>query len=736
MRSSSTCAAALCALLAAFAALSTAAAAPEGTPALGLTQGLEDVARVRVDLRARGERLFVCSSDDGLQARAVEGRPIDAAPGALNPIADFRVGAELIVYPPDAPRCGGDADCTAPARCFNAQGAAYANPEGRGECGRPYAISAARGQCTADGAPDYIEVETPAAGVYQLDFAGEPETLTESGVTTRYFLADVRGADGAPAPPGRVFSAQWLLNAHGFANGTNATFYAQVEHAPGVGVTYAIRFADMRGFRYSVLANRRGLVEYPDRSWCMFGDAPDCAAFGMAEGRSARSVYPLYLAPPPSLAAPPAARIEALRFEDDAGTATLSPNGDGIQDVGTFSFSVDQPGIWRVIIDANGDGAFDASVDPTLSGITQADAPIEAIWDGTDAAGAPLPPGEYAFQVEHTIGEMHLPMFDIEDNQTGFVIERVEGPQRRPMPMFWNDTAVRDAGALIDADDAVEVLPEGSRLGAPIQRRRWVQPQVLDPDTERMIDLPLVFDTWTYAQRVTADAAECTQCDSPIDRVRLGPDDEDGDTDRDGLLDGDEDRNGDGVLDPGETDPDNPDTDGDGREDGFEVQAENPTDPTDADTDGDGLTDDIEDANGDGRLDPGETDPNYPDSDGDGLVDGREDFDGDGIVDPGESDPRVADTDGDGLDDGEDPDPTRADGPGLGDAGREDMGTGHDAGTNPRPPTSDVPAPGCGVTPVNDGPWGLAPFGLALYARRRRSKTNMPRAAHPADDGA
>ena len=51
------------------------------------------------------------------------------------------------------------------------------------------------------------------------------------------------------------------------------------------------------------------------------------------------------------------------------------------------------------------------------------------------------------------------------------------------MPMFWDDTAVRGAGALLDADDAVEVLPEGSRLGAPIQRRRWVQPQVLDPDT-------------------------------------------------------------------------------------------------------------------------------------------------------------------------------------------------------------------------------------------------------------
>ncbi len=44
------------------------------------------------------------------------------------------------------------------------------------------------------------------------------------------------------------------------------------------------------------------------------------------------------------------------------------------------------------------------------------------------------------------------------------------------------------------------------------------------------------------------------------------------DTDNDGIFDGIEDKNGNSIVDPGETDPDNPDTDSDGMPDGWEVQ--------------------------------------------------------------------------------------------------------------------------------------------------------------------
>jgi Ca-activated chloride channel family protein len=56
------------------------------------------------------------------------------------------------------------------------------------------------------------------------------------------------------------------------------------------------------------------------------------------------------------------------------------------------------------------------------------------------------------------------------------------------------------------------------------------------------------------------------------------------------------------------------DSDRDGLPDESETQAENPTDPQNPDTDGDGQLDGEEDRNRNGRVDPGETDPNQPDA--------------------------------------------------------------------------------------------------------------------------
>ncbi len=96
------------------------------------------------------------------------------------------------------------------------------------------------------------------------------------------------------------------------------------------------------------------------------------------------------------------------------------------------------------------------------------------------------------------------------------------------------------------------------------------------------------------------------------------------DSDRDGIPDGVEDANKDGRDDDGETDASKADTDDDELTDGVEKNGANPTNPEVADTDGDTLLDGDEDADKDGSFDPGETDPNSPDTDGGGANDGIE----------------------------------------------------------------------------------------------------------------
>ncbi|MCP4568661.1 MAG: hypothetical protein GY841_13875, partial [FCB group bacterium] len=108
------------------------------------------------------------------------------------------------------------------------------------------------------------------------------------------------------------------------------------------------------------------------------------------------------------------------------------------------------------------------------------------------------------------------------------------------------------------------------------------------------------------------------------------------------------DTDGDGLTDTLEadtlgTDPNLPDTDGDGFGDYIEAITIACLDPLNDDSDADNLLDGVEDGNTDGVLDPGETDPCDPDSDDDGLNDDLE---------IGCLDPRAWDSDGDYLPDG------------------------------------------------------------------------------------
>lgn len=94
------------------------------------------------------------------------------------------------------------------------------------------------------------------------------------------------------------------------------------------------------------------------------------------------------------------------------------------------------------------------------------------------------------------------------------------------------------------------------------------------------------------------------------------------DTDGDGIPDLTEDANGNGIMDTGETDPYNADTDSGGESDGAEKAAQrNPLDPLDdmtADRDGDGLSNWLEEEM--------RTDPKKADTDGDGINDKNDPF--------------------------------------------------------------------------------------------------------------
>jgi YD repeat-containing protein len=113
---------------------------------------------------------------------------------------------------------------------------------------------------------------------------------------------------------------------------------------------------------------------------------------------------------------------------------------------------------------------------------------------------------------------------------------------------------------------------------------------------------------------------------------------DDADSDDDGIPDGLEDKNRNGIVDPGETDPCNPDTDGDGIQDGTELGYTTPV----PDPDGPGPMKGTDIAIFQPDLDPATTtNPLLKDTDGDGIDDGVEDANRNGRVDAGESSPSI-----------------------------------------------------------------------------------------------
>ena len=67
----------------------------------------------------------------------------------------------------------------------------------------------------------------------------------------------------------------------------------------------------------------------------------------------------------------------------DVTPGLISPNGDGVQDNGTFAFEAPLPGIYRIYIDLNRDGDFDP-----LTEVIRRDAARvgrnQFVWDGTE----------------------------------------------------------------------------------------------------------------------------------------------------------------------------------------------------------------------------------------------------------------------------------------------------------------------------------------------------------------
>ncbi len=360
------------------------------------------------------------------------------------------------------------------------------------------------------------------------------------------------------------------------------------------------------------------------------------------------------------------------------GTDPLNPDtdGDGLLDgtesgvVGTDPLNpdTDGDGLFDGAEDANGDGRVDSGetdpLNPDTDGGGTKDGSERAY--GSDPQN-PLddpngdPDGDgLPTAVERSLGTDPLVAdTDLDGLGDGLEVSHGTHPRRVDTDGDGLPDGVEDANhdGVIGADETDPRLADTDGGGTDDGRER------LDGSDPRVAADDLEIDADGDGLTARQEAAE-------------GTDPDDADTDDDGLVDGQEptpeaaldfDSDADGLPDGLESGVALPSPDTDLTTGHFlaDLDPATTTDPLRADSDGGGTPDGAEDANRNGRVDPGESDPRRaaddgagpPDSDGDGLSDAVEtengldpqdpDTDDDGLMDGAESEP-LSDTDGDG----------------------------------------------------------------------------------------
>lgn len=620
----------------------------EGSEQLGLGLGLGEQTVVHIQIDAETETIRFCTSDDGIQSNPIVEIEQDLDPGGFANRDTRRSLSDVVLYPPTSRDCSSNQQCELGQLCMaSSEGLPVSesfDTEQTGECGYTFAVAPTAdpslGVCAGpDGARRYHSFTTTEAGVWRMDMVGERETLGAPLASTRFFDIEVLDSAGLIVSAPRVFSYQWFLVNHSNEQTAPVTLFPR-RRVAGEPYWYALTLDGVRDYDFGLLANSSGIAESEGRSsTCQqVVDnrlSPPCPlAF---EGRRATlfAQSPIFLRPTNALEPAPNFRISDLNIQDEAGTGSISPNADGIQDSFIISFNASTPGTLRLWIDIDLDGTASLSDELVLKREFQS-GPQELIWDGTDGNGARLGDGAFPFSAHFSFGELHVIGIGAESLDGNLDLQSLHTDNS---PMYWDDQSVHR-------------MTNAQRISSPWNAnaiRTW------EEEGYPLEDRPALYATWTLIDERILTEAGCRRCPEAQTTLLIGPDDDSPDSDEDGLADDEEDANQNGVIDPGETDPNNPDTDGDGLDDKTETDGE--PSPVRADTDQDGLNDGIEDESGDGFFQTGETDPTNPDTDGDGLFDGTEDANGNGRVDNGETDPRTPDTDGDGLLDGEDPFP-------------------------------------------------------------------------------
>lgn len=273
------------------------------------------------------------------------------------------------------------------------------------------------------GGYDAIEIPSNEVGDYIIEFN------LPSGISwLNLHLFDVTVANASnQTMSGRLHSQGWQFSTESFTNPFNGVVYPY----DGGNALYSVDFNGMQPWIFVVNFNSKGTADTGD----FLEDRKSKI------GNSTYGEFEVFLNPPDEELYPVLEREIDLIGKVEELDCTNSTY--------CIEFTTNSSGVMEGFLDFNNNGVYDEDNGEIYFGKEISKAGASCVpWDGKDAFGNRVTDTEFEIYASLSFGVTHLPLYDVEHQKNGFIINVVRPSTALQPKVFWDDRNIEDGEAL------------------------------------------------------------------------------------------------------------------------------------------------------------------------------------------------------------------------------------------------------------------------------------------------
>ncbi len=271
-------------------------------------------------------------------------------------------------------------------------------------------------QVAGAGGYDALLYTPTMVGDYYIEF-NPRDSVNINNVKRVFKFFDITVTDASDIPiNGRLWSREWDVQCNGGANRFRGTFFIYADD----GIVTSVDLNGLQPYGFTVAANENGLMNTGnidvDRQ--------------SQNGNINFPQYKIFLNDPDSNCYPTGT------FGELTAPSFVTGCGESL----CINIEVDKTGTVEIMLDLNGTQGYQPGTEDV---IITADVVVGlncVPWNGRNGLGTPVANQQFiSMEVNYFNGLTHIPLFDIENNDRGYIVRQIRPAGPRP-PVFWDDS--------------------------------------------------------------------------------------------------------------------------------------------------------------------------------------------------------------------------------------------------------------------------------------------------------